>query len=279
VGEHDSSVKVSTYMGGVLPFGMKCMSDAETASMFPPAHFPFLVGWRGSIAHNMYLPPSDPMGVDDKDVMAVTVAPLEFYYGLSQHEGSETWVGNYDVVTYDIRKYVRLCVKANPNVLSLLWLRPEHYIYASELGKELVGMRDLFMTKKLFHSFTGYAYAQLKKMTHQTYGGYMGEKRKRLVDEYGYDTKNAAHLVRLLRMGIEALNEGVLHVFREDAPQLIEIKKGGWSLERVQDEAKHLFRRAEEAYDRSTLPQSANVDAINQRLVHAMLEHFRGKAY
>jgi len=34
-------------------------------------------------------------------------------------------------------------------------------------------------------------------------GGYMGKKRRELVMRVGYDAKNAAHLIRLLRMGIE----------------------------------------------------------------------------
>jgi hypothetical protein len=59
-------------------------------------------------------------------------------------------------------------------------------------------------------------------------GGYMGKKRRELVMRVGYDSKNAAHLIRLLRMGIEFLTEGALHVERADGPELLEIKRGGW---------------------------------------------------
>jgi len=52
----------------------------------------------------------------------------------------------------------------------------------------------------------------------------MGAKRKSLVEKFGYDTKNAAHLILLLRMGIEFLSVGVLHVKRHDAQELLEIK-------------------------------------------------------
>jgi len=61
----------------------------------------------------------------------------------------------------------------------------------------------------------------------------MGTKRKMLVEKYGYDCKNAAHLIRLLRMGVEFLKDGRLYVMREDAKQLIEIKRGEWTLEQV----------------------------------------------
>lgn len=66
--------------------------------------------------------------------------------------------------------------------------------------------------------------------------------------KFGYDTKNAAHLVRLLRMGMEFLKDGELEVTRLDARQLLEIKRGEWTLERVKAEADHGFKMAEQAY-------------------------------
>lgn len=56
----------------------------------------------------------------------------------------------------------------------------------------------------------------------------MGERRKALVRRHGYDTKNAAHLIRLLRMGIEFLQSGELLVDRSghDAGELLAIKRG-----------------------------------------------------
>jgi hypothetical protein len=44
--------------------------------------------------------------------------------------------------------------------------------------------------------------------------GYMGEKRKELVLEHGYDSKNAAHCVRLLRMAKEIFETGGMTVYR-----------------------------------------------------------------
>ena len=56
--------------------------------------------------------------------------------------------------------------------------------------------------------------------------GYLGDKRKQLVLEHGYDSKNAAHLIRLLRMCKEFLATGEMIVFRPDAAELLDIKKG-----------------------------------------------------
>jgi predicted nucleotidyltransferase len=225
-----------------------------------------LVGYRGSIAHGMYIPNTDPDSVDDKDIMAIVVPDLTYYYGLNtwgSRGTREHFIDELDIVSYEVRKFIELLAKANPNVLSLLWLNNNHYIKITDEGQKLIDNRRLFATKKAYHSFCGYAHSQLKKMEAYSFKGYMGEKRKKLVDKFGYDTKNAAHLVRLLRMGIEFLNEGELHVHRQDAPELLHIKRGGWSLKKVKAEADRLFRRMEAAYDNCTLPAKPNMKAIN----------------
>jgi len=142
-------------------------------------------------------------------------------------------------------------------------MAPEHYIYVGNAGQLLLDYRHLFVSKQIYNAYTGYAYSQLKKMEAYNKQGYMGEKRKQLVDKFGYDCKNAAHLIRLLRMGTEFLNTGELEVLRHDAPQLMEIKTGQWTLEQVKAEAKYEFKRADAAFDRCTLPNKPSVEAIN----------------
>lgn len=223
-----------------------------------------LLGYRGSIAHNMYIPQTDPNSIDDKDIMGVCIPPLDYYFGLKHFEQQEKKEGEWDSVVYELRKFIRLLVNSNPNVLSLLWLKSNFYIKKTPEGEELIKNRSLFVSKKIFHAFTGYAYGQLKKMEHASFEGYMGTKRKALVDRYGYDCKNAAHCIRLLRVGIEFLREGELHVWREDAPQLLEIKLGKWTLDQVKKEAEFLFRRAQLAHDECRFPNEPDLGAINK---------------
>jgi len=226
-----------------------------------------LMGYRGSIAHGMYLPKEDPHSIDDKDVMAVIVPPIEYYFGLREwgSKGTrEIFHNEWDIVSYELRKMLRLLAKGNPNVLSLLWLPDNLYIKRTEWGDMMIDNRSLFATRSVYHSFSGYAHGQLHRMTHYKFEGYMGQKRKALVDKYGYDCKNAAHLIRLLRMGIEFLNEGTLYVTRQDAQQLLDIKKGEWTLEKVKEESDRLFRRAEEAYDHSKLPDKPDMEKVNR---------------
>lgn len=249
----------------------------DVSWLSPESGEAILIGYMGSISHGTYVPKRDPNNIDDKDVMAVVIPPLEYFYGL------ETWGSRgtrelkreeWDCVGYELRKFVSLLLKGNPNVIGLLWLEETGYIHRSAEGELLRENRDLFSSKQAYHSFIGYAHGKAHRMTHMAFEGYMGEKRRELVQRFGYDCKNASHLIRLLRMGIEFLTEGKLYVRREDATQLLEIKRGEWSLEQVQQEADRLFRLAQEAYLRSPLPEEPNREAVNALLLSLLRQHF-----
>lgn len=96
------------------------------------------------------------------------------------------------------------------------------------------------------------------------HAAYMGEKRRNLVVRHGYDTKNAAHLIRLLRMCVEFMQTGVMQVYRTtDADELKSIKRGEWTVEQVQELAQRLFADARQAREWSRLPRDPDTDAIS----------------
>jgi hypothetical protein len=86
--------------------------------------------------------------------------------------------------------------------------------------------------------------------------------------------KNASHLIRLLRMGIEYLEEGELQIYRTyDAELLKEIKRGKWTLEQVKQEADRLFKEAERAFKTSKLPEKPDYQRA-ERLVMKVLGEY-----
>lgn len=109
---------------------------------------------------------------------------------------------------------------------------------------------------------------RFRKLHREHFSGYMGEKRKAMVRKYQYDVKNAAHLIRLLRMGSEFLRTGHLQVYRiQDAEELKAIKQGAWSLEQVKNEAELLFQGIEAARQASPLPPRPDGEAANRLLM------------
>jgi predicted nucleotidyltransferase len=243
---------------------LKKLSIEEQENLIPD-NLIFL-GYRGSIAHGLYIPNTDPNSIDDKDIMGCFLAKRDYYIGLKKEkETIEKWYNEWDCVYYEIRKLFHLLLKGNPNVLSLLWLDDRYILKTTPAWDMVKENKDIFVSKKVYHSFTGYAYGQFKRMTHNVKQGYMGEKRKALVDKFGYDCKNAAHLIRLLNMGIEFLVEGKLYVERKfDAAQLISIKTGEWSLKKIKEEAENLFKHCELAYINSKLPNEPDYEKANK---------------
>lgn len=129
---------------------------------------------------------------------------------------------------------------------------------------------DWFITNELEA-----AAADIKLIHARHFQGYMGEKRKALVQKFGYDTKNAAHLIRLMRMCNEYLQTGELKVWRDtDADEIKSIKSGKWALEQVKKEAEALFAEAEILYLSSTLPELPNMDAINNICIDVYLSAY-----
>lgn len=230
----------------------------------------------GSHSHNTYVPKNDPDSIDDVDIMGIVVPPPRQTVGLRVWEHWTWQHDELDVVLYSLRKFVSLLLKSNPNVVGLLWLRPEEYIVRTPLFDRLIAERDVFSSRIAYDAFAGYASAQIKKMETQAFQGYMGAKRKALVERIGYDAKSAAHGIRLLRMGVEFLGTGRLRVFRQDdAEEIRSIKRGEWSLERVKEEAERGFARAREARDRSPLPEQPDFARAEQLLLDITLEVWR----
>jgi predicted nucleotidyltransferase len=250
---------------------LKGLSQEQTDKIIPKNLV--LCAYRGSIAHGMYVPNTDPDSVDDKDIMGVFMGSDKHYLGFGERETREHFVNEWDCVFYEFRMFANLLMKSNPNVLSMLWVRENHILYQNEIGKRLRENRELFVSKQAYHSFTGYAYSQLKRMTHFKFEGYMGEKRKQLVLRHGWDCKNGSHLLRLLNMGIEFLTDGELHVHREDAQYLLDIKHGKYTLDQVKDEADKLFKLAKQAYINSRLPDKPDRNKIERFVVDTVMEY------
>lgn len=86
------------------------------------------------------------------------------------------------------------------------------------------------------------------------------QTRSKLEEQYGYDTKHAMHLVRLMRMGSEILDTGVVNVLRPDAEELISIRNGAWTYDEVMEFAKDKDAEMRKLYDTTELPKYPNVN-------------------
>lgn len=96
--------------------------------------------------------------------------------------------------------------------------------------------------------------------------------RAELERRFGYDTKHAAHLIRLMRMGLEVLATGELRVRRPDAAELLAIRDGALSHEALMAEAEDLEAQMRAALATSPLPAEVDRAGIEALTVSLLLE-------
>ncbi len=97
------------------------------------------------------------------------------------------------------------------------------------------------------------------------------------------NSKHASHLVRLMRMGYEIMSIGKVIVYRPDAEELLSIKNGEWSYEKVMEETERMQKQLDELYnsieaDRKAgkpviLPKEVNFAELN-KFYHQLSEEY-----
>jgi uncharacterized protein len=177
----------------------------------------------------------------------------------------------YDVTIYNISKYFRLVANGNPNMIDSLFVPERCITYQNEIGKLVRKNRHIFLSKKCWHTFKGYAYAQLNKM--RTKKPDPNSKRYKLYQKYGFDVKFAYHLVRLLNEVEQIMIEGDIDLER-NREQLKAIRRGEWG---TIGEFVHYFTtkeiELEKVYINSKLRHSVDYESIRQ-LLHICLEMY-----
>ena len=168
----------------------------------------------------------------------------------------------YDFSIYNITKYFRLCADGNPNMIDSLFVPHRCVSHATAVGNLIRENRHLFLSKKCWHTFKGYAFSQMHKMRIKNPEG----KRKLMVEKFGFDVKYAYHLVRLLNEVEQILIEGDLDLER-NREQLKAIRKGEWTQKQVEEYFHDKEKYLEELNATSkAVPHKAQYDKIRDLL-------------
>lgn len=350
----------------------------------------------GSRAYGIHNPDSDA------DRSGVIIPGKEYFYGFKKFEQFQGFKEK-DRVAYDIRKAINLILDNNPNMMDLLFIPERCYVKITPYWEEIIKIRDSFISKKCRHTFSGYAFAQLRRLANHrsfikdpqihepkreefglkefsifpttdlkaiiqailTYipidqrqdflngldgiysnyvapyvtsfiveeerqlalnilnGGiksqansvmqiqpfikdeFIEEARKELQFysartkwnqyqewikgrnksraelelKFGYDTKHAAHLVRLIRMCKEILIHHKLFVDRTniDADELKAIRQGAWTYDKVEEYAKNMDNEINELYLKSSLRKTPDFDHVEIVMLNTIEKYLNQK--
>lgn len=180
-------------------------------------------------------------------------------------EADKTW----DVQIYSIVRYFQLVMENNPNMVDSLFTARRCVTANTEVGEIVREKRRMFLHKGAWHKFRGYAFSQLHKIRTKNPEG----RRKQLVETYGYDVKFGYHLVRLMLEVEQILVEGDLDLER-DREILKSIRRGEWSLPRLEDWFTEKEKSLELVYAESSLPHSPNEEEIKKLLLNCLEHHY-----
>ncbi|MCU0717205.1 MAG: nucleotidyltransferase domain-containing protein [Pirellula sp.] len=190
----------------------------------------------------------------DTDRRGIYLPPAELHWSLygvpEQLENEET-----QEAYWELQKFVVLALKANPNVLECLYSPIVEF--ATPLAEELLAMREAFLSKLVYQTYSGYVASQFKKM--QTDIRNQGQVK----------WKHVMHLIRLLISGINALREGKVTVeVGEQRERLLEIKRGVVPFAEVDAWRNRLQIEFEHAFQQTTLPDRPDYERVNAFLIH-----------
>ncbi len=150
--------------------------------------------------------------------------------GIRERSGA----ADLDVIVYSARKWCRLALAGNPTVLIPLFVPDSETMVRSTEGCELVDNAERFVSKLAAERFIGYLKSQRDAMTGEQ-GAHTN--RPELVAIHGYDTKFAAHALRLGIQGVELLTQGRMHLpmLDEHRSYLLSVRRGEVGLGDVLD--------------------------------------------
>ena len=232
----------------------------------------------GSTIHGLQLE-----GTDDRDEMGVCIEPPEFVIGLehfetwvfrTKPEGARSEAGDLDLVVHSLRKFARLALKGNPTVLLLLFVDPEDLLLRTPLGDELQQLAPAFVSRQAGRAFLGYLTAQKQRLLGER--GQLRVNRPELVDEHGYDTKYAMHVLRLGYQGRELLETGRISLPMRDSERahVFSVRRGEVAFNDVLTEIGQLERELEDLLETSPLPPAPDQTSVDDFLVRASRRHW-----
>ena len=193
----------------------------------------------------------------DDDLRGIFLPPANVHWSLKQlPEQVESIENGVDEVYWEVEKFVRLALKANPNILETLWT-PD-VLHSTPVAERLREMRQSFLSKHVYKTYSGYVLSQFRKM------------KNRIEQKGRFKPKHAMHLIRLLYSGIHAVKHGEILVdVSAHRDELLSIRNEDIRFEEVVRLAYRLDEEFQSAFEKTRLPAQPDLEAIDAFLIDA----------
>ena len=233
-------------------FQNQAIGAGETAAALAEYNLYDFVIYRCVIGSRAYGLDED---ASDTDRRGVYLPPADMHwslYGVPEQLEDPATQDTY----WEMQKFLVLALKANPNVLECLYTPiVEH---ATPLAREMLDMRDSFLSRMVYQTYNGYVMSQFKKL------------QADLRNKGQVKWKHVMHLIRLLLSGIGALKEGLVSVdVGPHREQLLAIKRGQMPWDEIERWRLSLHRDFDSAATTTRLPDRPDYAKANALLLKA----------
>lgn len=177
----------------------------------------------------------------------------------------------YDFTIYSIVKFFQLCMENNPNILEQPFVPQRCVLVCSQIGQIVRDNRKLFLTKEAMKKLRGYAYAQKSAILQNKSA--TNEKRAADIEQFGYSTKFAYHLIRLVLQAEQILQEGDLDL-EANREHLKAIRRGEFTVDEIMKFFDQKERDLETLYVTSKLRQKPEEDKLKKLLLECLEHHY-----
>lgn len=191
----------------------------------------------------------------DTDRRGVFLAPTPLFW---RFEKPPTHVEGpaEEQFSWELERFCELALRANPNILECL--HSPLVEHADATGRELLSLREAFLSRRVHETFTRYAHGQRRKLE--------ADVRAHGAPRW----KHAMHLLRLLISVRGLLRTGTLTIdVGEERKSLLAVKRGEVPWPEFEARMTRLAQEAEQATRRSPLPAKPDRRRVEDFLVRA----------
>lgn len=240
----------------------------------------------GSSLHGLHV-----AGTDDRDEMGVCIEDIDAAIGFSEFEqyiyrtaaeregrhDAPSAAGDLDLTIYSLRKFLRLAMQGNPQLVQLLFVPFNLCVIRDGRGAGLQDLAPLIVSRDAGMRYLGYMESQRQRLM-----GERGQKkvnRPELEERFGFDTKYAMHVVRLGFQGVELLKTGRLTVPMPEAERAFTyaVRLGDVPLQDVLTKAGDLERELKDLLSDGPIREKPDREGVERWMISMYFENWKAR--
>src|SRR6185436_11658671 len=241
----------------------------------------------GSTLHGLHIP-----GTDDRDEVAICIEDLDaamgftpfeqyIYRTAAEREGKHdapSRAGDLDLTIFSLRKFLRLAMQGNPQILQCLFVPPALCLIRDARGGQLQDLAPMIVSRHAGARYLGYLEAQRQRLL-----GERGQKKVNRPDleaKHGYDTKYAMHILRLGFQGVELMTTGrlTLPMAEKDRAFTYAVRLGQVPIQDALTKAGELEQQIKDLLHDAPVAADPDREWLEQWMVNMYFENWKARA-